>query len=124
MGRVLVIRTVQALEKNQAVSETGFNCQLTKIKVNSICSGHCRELELVSSLAGVRNCGSLFQSNISFFAGELAAVRIIGVSVLAGCPQGENFSFIIFANLPLQTLNGNWKQVEFLRWECWTHLGH
>ena len=32
MGRVLVIRTVQALEKNQAVSETGFNCQLTKIK--------------------------------------------------------------------------------------------
>ena len=24
------------------------------------------------------------------FAGDLAAVRIIGVSVIAGCPQGEN----------------------------------
>ena len=76
--------------KNQAVSETGFNCQLTKIKINSLYSGHCWDLELVSSLAGVRNCGSLFQSNISFFAGELAAVRIIGVSVIAGCPQGES----------------------------------
>ena len=86
MGRVLVIRTVQALEKNQAVSETGFSCQLTKIIVNSIYSGHCRDLELVYSLAEVRNCGSLFQSNISFFAGELAAVRIIGVADIAGCP--------------------------------------
>ena len=46
MGRVLVIRTVQALEKNQAVSETGFNCQLTKIKINLLSSRHCWDLEL------------------------------------------------------------------------------
>ena len=85
MGRVLVIRTVQALEKNQAVSETGFSCQLTKIIVNSIYSGHCRDLELVSSSARVRNS----VKNL-FLTAELAAARIIGVSVIAGCPQGEN----------------------------------
>ena len=81
MGRVLVIRTVQALEKNQAVSETGFSCQLTKIIVNSIYSGHCRDLELVSSLARVRNSVKHL-----FLTAELAAARIIGVSVIAGCP--------------------------------------
>ena len=32
--------------------------------VNSLYCGHCRDLELVSSLAGVRNSESLFQSNI------------------------------------------------------------
>ena len=85
MGRVLVIRTVQALEKNQAVSETGFSCQLTKIIVNSIYSGHCRDLELVSSLARVRNSVKHL-----FLTAELAAARIIGVSVIAGCPQGES----------------------------------
>ena len=31
--------------------------------VNSLYSGHCRDLELVSSLARVRNSGSSFQSN-------------------------------------------------------------
>ena len=33
--------------------------------VNSLYSGHCRDLELVSSLARVCKSGSLFQSNIS-----------------------------------------------------------
>ena len=32
--------------------------------VNSLYSGHCRDLEVVSSLARVRNSGSLFQSNV------------------------------------------------------------
>ena len=50
--------------------------------VNSLYSGHCRDLQLVSSLARVRSSGSLFQSNVCnlFFAGDLAAVRIIEVS--------------------------------------------
>ena len=45
-------------------------------------SGHCRDLKLVSSLATVRNSGSLFKSNFCnlFLPGNLAAVRIIGVS--------------------------------------------
>ena len=34
------------------------------ITVNFLYSGHCRDLELVSSLARVRNSGSLFQSNV------------------------------------------------------------
>ena len=29
--------------------------------VNLLCSGHCKDLELVTSLARVRNSGSLFQ---------------------------------------------------------------
>jgi len=60
--------------------------------VNSLYCGHCGDLELVSSLARVRNSGSLFQSNVCnlFLPGNLAAVRIIGVSVIAGCPQGES----------------------------------
>ena len=45
-------------------------------------------------LARVRNSGSLFQSNVCtqyfIFARDLVAVRIIGVSVIAGCPQGES----------------------------------
>ena len=32
--------------------------------VNSLCSEHSRDLELMSSLVSVRNCKSLFQSNI------------------------------------------------------------
>ena len=41
---------------------------------------NCRYSELVSSLARVRNSESLLQSNFCnlFFAGDLAAVRIIG----------------------------------------------
>ena len=58
-------------------------------KVNSLHSGHYGDLQLVSSLARVRNNGSLFQSNIYniiitdnlfIFALDLAAVCIIRVS--------------------------------------------
>ena len=59
-------------------------------------SGHCRDLKLVSSLARVRNSESLFQSIIcNFFTGDLAAVRIIGVSIIAGCPQGESWLWLL-----------------------------
>ena len=46
----------------------------------------------MSSLASVRNNESLFQSNVCdiIFGWDLAVVRIIGVSVIAGCPQGES----------------------------------
>ena len=45
-----------------------------------------------TSLARVRNSKSLFQSNFRnlFFSWDLAAVRFIGVSVKARCPQGES----------------------------------
>ena len=46
---------------------------------------HCRDLELVSSLARVRNSESLFQS----------IVRIIGVSIIAGCPQCKSWLYNI-----------------------------
>ena len=41
----------------------------------------------------VRISGSLFQSNIcnSFLHWDLAVVRIIGVFVIAVCPQGESW---------------------------------
>ena len=44
-------------------------------------SEHCRDLKLVSSLATVRNSGSLFKSNFCnlFLPGNLAALCIIGV---------------------------------------------
>ena len=49
-------------------------------------------LELV--LGRVRNSRSLCQSNVCtqyfIFAWDLVAVRIIGVSVIAGCPQAES----------------------------------
>ena len=64
-------------------------------KVTSLYSGHCRDLNLVSLLARVRNSGSLFQSNVYIlqfiFAWDLAVVRITGVYVIAGCPQGESW---------------------------------
>ena len=66
---------------------------MQRITVNSLYSGHCRDLELMSSLARVCNSGSLFQRNVCnlfFFSGDLAAVLIMGVSVIAGCPQGES----------------------------------
>ena len=43
------------------------NAPLNSLKwttVNSLYSGYYRDLELVSSLARVRNSGSLFQSNV------------------------------------------------------------
>ena len=61
--------------------------------VNFFYSAHCRNLELVSSLARVCNNGSFFQSNICnvFLAWDLAAVHIVKVSVIAGCLQGESW---------------------------------
>ena len=52
------------------------------VTVNYLYNGHCRDLGLVSSLGGVRNSGSLPQSNIcnSFFLE--APVLIIGMSVI------------------------------------------
>ena len=50
--------------------------------VNSLYSGHCRHLELVSSLARVRNRRSLFQSNFCrlFLPGISLLIRDIEVS--------------------------------------------
>ena len=48
--------------------------------VNSLYCGHCRDLESVSS----------FKRLLFVFAGDLAAVRFIRVSVIAGYPQGES----------------------------------
>ena len=68
-----------------------------RITFNSLYSGHCirRGLEFVSSLARVRNSRSLFQWNVCnfLFAGDLATVRFIGVSVIAGCPQAESWLY-------------------------------
>ena len=33
------------------------------------------------------------QTSVFIFAGDLAAVRIIGVSVIATCPQGESWLY-------------------------------
>ena len=81
----------------------GSLCLLKSVTtVNSLYCGHCRDLESVSSLARLRNSGSLFQSNVcNLFNGDLAAVRFIGVSVISGCPQSESRLYIM-AHLPLQ----------------------
>ena len=50
--------------------------------VNSLYRGHCRDLKLVSSVARVRNGGSLFQSNVC----NLFLPGIYLLSVLSGCP--------------------------------------
>ena len=55
-----------------------------KIELTVLLSGP-RELFVKSVIARVRNTGRLFQSP----AGDSAAVRISGVSVIARCPQGE-----------------------------------
>ena len=53
--------------------------------VNSLCSRHCMDLELVSSLSRVLNSGTLFQSNVC----NLSFPGIQLLSVLSGCSQGE-----------------------------------
>ena len=58
--------------------------------VNCLYSEHCRDLELVSSLARAHNNGSPFHSNVFIFAWDLAAVCIIEVPIIAGCLQGES----------------------------------
>ena len=64
--------------------------------VNSLYSGQYRDLDLVSLSARARNSESLFQSILcNFFTGDLAAVRIIGVSIIAGCPQGESWLWLL-----------------------------
>ena len=50
--------------------------------VNSLYSGHSRDLKLVSSVARVRNSGSLFQSNVC----NLFLPGIYLLSVLSRCP--------------------------------------
>ena len=50
----------------------------SRITVTSLYSGRHGDLELVSSLARVRNSGSIFQLIIRFiFNADVAAVRII-----------------------------------------------
>ena len=49
---------------------------------NSLYSGHWRDLEVVSSLASVRNSGSLFQSNVC----NLFSLVNLLLSVLSRCP--------------------------------------
>ena len=63
------------------------------IPMNSPNRGHCRDLESVSSICRVHNSGNLFQSIIckTFSPGiYIVDVPVIGLSVIAGCPQGEN----------------------------------
>ena len=64
-----------------------FQIRQKYITVNSLYSGHCRDLELVSSVARVRNNGSLFRTNVC----NLFLPRIYLLSVLSGCPQGESW---------------------------------
>ena len=55
--------------------------------------GHPQDHELVSLIARVRNTGNLFQSNVCnllIFVWDLAAFRIIGVSVIVRYLQGES----------------------------------
>ena len=49
----------------------------------------------MSLLARVRDSVTFFQSNVCnlFYAGDLAAVRIIGVCVITGCPLGESWLY-------------------------------
>ena len=62
------------------------------IIVNSLYWGHPRDRKLVSLIARVRNGGNSLQSNVCefIFVGDLAAVRIIGVSVIARSTKGES----------------------------------
>ena len=56
--------------------------------VNSLYCGHCRAPELWSLLAKVHN---ISVKHLQFvLAGDLATVRVIGVSVITRCPQGES----------------------------------
>ena len=60
-------------------------------KLNSLSSGHCRDLKLVSSLPRVRYSESLVQAKrLKFiFACDFAAIYTIGLCVIAGCLQGK-----------------------------------
>ena len=62
------------------------------ITVNSLNSGHCRDLELVSLLARVQNKRefSSIKRLYFVFARDLAAV---GVSIIVRCPQGVSWLY-------------------------------
>ena len=73
-----------------------MNCYLLYLylffyTINSRYCGHSRDRELESSIERVRNNGGLSQSNVykKISGGDLAAIRISGVSVIARCLQGE-----------------------------------
>ena len=60
----------------------------------------------MSLTARVRNRGNLVQSNVySVFAGDLAAARIIRVSIIASCPQ-RNSCIYIFQQEMISCVNG------------------
>ena len=63
--------------------------------VNSLYSRPCGDLELVSSLAGVRDSDSLFQSNVC----NLFLPGILLLSFLSGCPLGESLLDCISFNI-------------------------
>ena len=65
--------------------------KLMGFKVNSLYFRRCGDLELVPSLARVRNSGNVFQSNICnlFLAWDVAAVRIIRVRFIAVSARWE-----------------------------------
>ena len=60
-------------------------------KFNSLSSGHCRDLKLVSSLPRVHYSECLFQAKrLKFiFTYDFGAIYIIGLCVIAGCLQGK-----------------------------------
>lgn len=65
--------------------------------VNSLYCGQCSDLKLMSSLARVRSSESLSQSNVCtlFLRGDLATLRIVGVSVIAVCLQGASWPYSV-----------------------------
>ena len=77
------------LASNSLIATCGFSSLCT---VNFLYYRHPWDPELVYLMATVHNNGNLFQSNVChlFLPGNLAAVRIIGVSVIARCPQDES----------------------------------
>ena len=89
----ILSKWTKTLYQNNLNHITFFFTLFKGYTVNSLYSGHCRDLKLVSSVARVRNSGSLFQLNVcsSFLPG------IYLLSVLSGCPQGESWLYISFS---------------------------
>ena len=75
--------------------------------VNSLYSAHCRDLKLVSSVARVRNSGSLFQWNVC----NLFLPGIYLLSVLSGCPQGESWLYTANKHRLLSTRLESWHYI-------------
>ena len=69
----------------------------------------------MSSLVRVRNGWSLFQSNVCnlFLPGDFAAVHVIGVSVIAGCPQGESWLCLNKTSLRSEESNQQYRNTYF-----------